>query len=93
MDYELKTYRTEHGRKTVLVGPAGRKLMPVLIMESSGLTVRSVPIEEQRYMADPPPFVRPKSMKTITRQFRAFGNKMGMTKAAKSFLSLATKAV
>lgn len=92
MEYKLKTYRTEHGRKTVLVGPAGRKLMPILIMESSGLTVRKVPLIEEKYLSDPPPFKRSKSIKTIALRFRAFGNKMGMTKAAKSFLSDLTKA-
>lgn len=92
MSVELKIYCTNHGHKTVLVGPAGRKLIPILLMESSGLTVVKVPLIEQRYLSDPPPLKRAKSINTIVRQFRAFGNRVGMTKAAKLFLKQATAA-
>lgn len=88
--YELKYYRTETGEKTVLVGPPGRKLMPVLLIEGSGLTVRKVPLTDQRYMRDAP--CGRKTIKGIARQYRGIGNRLGMTKAAKSFLTNAVKA-
>ena len=88
--YELKYYRTDTGEKTVLVGPPGRKLIPVLMIEGSGLTVRKVPITDQRYMRDAPH--GRKTLKGIARQYRGIGNRLGMTKAAKSFLTNATKA-
>ena len=88
--YELKYYRTDTGEKTVLVGPPGRKLMPVLFIEGSGLTVRKVPLTDQRYMRDAPH--GRKTLKGIARQYRGIGNRLGMTKAAKSFLTSATKA-
>ena len=90
MSYELKYYRTETGEKTVLVGPPGRKLMPVLLIEGSGLTVRKVPLTDQRYMRDAPH--GRKTLKGIARQYRGIGNRLGMTKAAKSFLTSVSKA-
>jgi hypothetical protein len=89
--YELKHYRTQTGEKTVLVGPQGRKLVPVLIIEGSGLTVKKLPLSEQRYMRDAPLAGR-KTMKGVVRQYRSIGNRLGMTKAAKSFLTEAQKA-
>ena len=85
MPYELKYYRTDTGEKTVLVGPPGRKLLPVLLIEGSGLTVRKVPLSEQRYMRDAP--VGRKTIKGIAKQYSGIGNRLGMTKAAKSFLA------
>lgn len=90
--YELKHYRTEVGEKTVLVGPQGRKLIPVLLIEGTGLTVRKLPLSEQRFMRDAPLAGR-KTMKGVVRQYRSIGNKLGMTKAAKSFLANAQRAV
>ena len=88
--YQLKFYRTETGEKTVLVGPPGRKLMPVLLIEGSGLTVRKVPLTDERYMRDAPH--GRKTIKGIARQYRGIGNRLGMTKAAKTFLTNASKA-
>ena len=90
MSYELKHYRTDTGEKTVLVGPPRRKLMSVLMIEGSGLTVRDVPLTEQRYMRDAPH--GRKTLKGIARQYRGIGNRLGMTKAAKSFLTSVVKA-
>ena len=91
MCIELKQYRTEHGEKVVLVGTKGRKLMPILMMESSGLTVKRVPLTDARYMRDVTQSGKSKSIKTVIRQFRAFGKRTGMTKAAQSFLTDANK--
>lgn len=90
--YELKMYRTDHGEKTVLVGPAGRKLLPILMIESSGLTLRKVPLSEQRYLRDVREEKKRRSKTAVIRQFRGIGRTLGMTKAAKSFLAQATKA-
>lgn len=92
MVYELKNYRTAEGTKTVLVGPQGRKKMPILLIDSKGVKVRKVPLSEQRYLLDPPPFKRQKSMTTIARQYRAIGSRIGITKAAKAFLTDITNA-
>lgn len=94
MSIELKRYRYRYinGKKfnesvrTVLVDDHGRKYLKVLMMDSSGLIVKKVPKTEVRYMTDVTQNGRPKSIKTVARQFRAFGKQTGMTKAAKSFL-------
>lgn len=90
--YQLMDYYTDHGHKSVIVGPRGRKLMPILIMESSGLMVLKVPFSEERYLKEMPLPPRSRGIKTVVLRFRAFGNRNGMTKAAKSFLKLATAA-
>lgn len=87
--YEVKSYRTDSGTKTVLVGPAGRKYVPLLMIEGSGLTVKKVPLSEQRYIADYLGKQRP--IKSVLRQYGGIGRRLGMTKAAKSFLSAARK--
>lgn len=92
MCYQLMSYRTEHGMKTVIVGPKGRKLMPILMMESSGLTVRKVPLTEQRYLTDAIQSGKSKSIRSVASKFRAYGRRTGMTKAAKSFLTAVNKA-
>ncbi len=88
--YELKDYFSPHGHKTVLVGPRGHKLMPILLMESSGLTVKKVPLAEERFLTDLPLPPRARSISTVAKRFKAFGNRNGMTKAAKSFLKQVT---
>lgn len=87
MEAQLKSYRTDHGVSTVIVGPVARTRMPVLIIEHKGIMLRNVPATEQRYMMEPPPFKRKKSMQTIARQYRAIGSKLGISKPAKRFLS------
>ena len=84
--YKLMRYMTDHGNKSVLVGPKGRKLMPILIMESSGLTVKKVPLTEERFLHDLPLPPRSRDINSVARKFKAFGNRNGTTKAAKSFL-------
>jgi hypothetical protein len=85
--YKLMDYHTDHGHKAVLVGPPGRKLIPILVMEASGLTVKKVPLIEERYLRDLPLPPRSRGINTVARKFKAFGNRNGMTKAAKSFLN------
>ena len=91
MCIEVKQYRTDHGEKVVLVGKKGRTLMPILMMESGGLVVKRVPLTDARYMRDVMQSGKSKSIKTCIRQFRAFGKRTGMSKAAKSFLTDANK--
>lgn len=91
--YQVKMYKTDEGEKTVLVGPPGRTKMPVLIIgagKGGTLTVRNVPLSEQRYMRDVD--TGRKTIKGIARQYRGIGNRLGMSKAAKTFLTEATKA-
>jgi hypothetical protein len=52
--------------------------------------VRKVPISEERYMRSAP--TGKKTIKGIAKQYRAIGNKLGMSKAAKAFLTSITKA-
>ena len=92
MSYELMMYHTDTGNKTVLVGPDGRKLMPVLLIEGSGLTVRKVPLTERRLMHPALEGKNRRSMSGVIKQYRGIGRRLGMTKAAKSFLAEATKA-
>lgn len=86
MSIELMMYRTEQGNKTVMVDDSGRKYLSVLIMDGN-LTVRKVPKAEARFMS--PLLGKPKAMSTRVRQYRAYGRRNGMTKAAKSFLTKA----
>jgi hypothetical protein len=86
MMYQLMDYFSDHGHKTVLVGPKGRKLVPILVMESSGLTVRKVPLTEERFLTELPLPPRSRGIETVAKRFKAFGLRHGMTKAAKSFL-------
>lgn len=90
--YELKYYRTENGVKTVLVGPEGRKLIPVLMVDGNGLTVKKLPKDERRYMRDVREEKKRRGMGGIIRQYRAIGRTLGTTKAAKAFLTQAQKA-
>ena len=90
--YELKYYRTDHGEKCVLVGPRGRKLLPILMIEGNGLTVRKVPLSEERYLRDVKDERKRRTLGGIVRQYRAIGRRSGMTKAAKTFLTQASKA-
>lgn len=89
MSIEVKNYHTNHGVKTVLVDDSGRKWMQVLMMNGQ-LVVVKVSNQETRYMSSLTG--KQKSMATRVRQYRAYGRRNGMTKAAKSFLSKATKA-
>ena len=91
--YKAQQYRSEDGVKTVVVGPAGRKTFPVLIMTQTGygLVVKKLPLEEQRYLTDLPKG-SVKALRTHLRVFRNFGKSAGMTKAAKTFLAQANKA-
>ena len=84
--YELKDYHTEHGHKTVIAGPKGRKLTPVLVMEASGLTVVKVQPREERFLRNLPLPPRARGISTVAKRFKAFGNRNGATKAAKLFL-------
>ena len=89
--YKVMQYRTEDGVKMVLVGPAGRKYIPVLIMtNTAGLALRKVPLSEQRYMTEVPG--KPRALSTRLATFRRFGKTAGMTKAAKAFLTDAKRA-
>lgn len=92
MSIALMQYRYQSGAhqtsKTVLVDDSGTKLLSVLVMDGS-LTVRKVPKTEERYMSPAPG--KEKAMTTRIKQFRAYGRRHGMTKAAKSFLTRATK--
>lgn len=91
--YQTKQYRSEDGVKTVVVGPSGRKTFPVLMMTQTGygLVVKKLPLEEQRFLTDLPKG-SVKALRTHLRVFRHFGKTAGMTKAAKTFLTNATKA-
>lgn len=89
MTVRLMSYRTEEGRKTVLVDDNGKKWMHVLMM-TGGLVVKRVPQTETKYMA--PSLGTQKALSTVVRQFRAYGKRTGMTKAAKSFLTKAKAA-
>ena len=89
MSYELKRYHMENGgNKIVILNDHGRKWIHVLMMDG-GLVVKKIPAIDTQYMSDLP---RTKSMKAIVRQFRSYGKRTGMTKAAKSFLCEANKA-
>ena len=90
--YELKNYFTGHGEKTVLVGPVGRKLMPILMIDGTGLVVRKVPIGDSRYMRDVRENKKRRGIGGTIRQYRAIGRKLGMSKAAKAFLIKANNA-
>ena len=85
MQVELKYYKTDHGVSAVLVGEAARTRMPVIIIEHKGVMLRHVPVTDQRYMSDAP--TKKRSMKAIAQQFRTIGNKLGISKPAKRFLS------
>ena len=91
MSYELRNYHTEHGNKTVILDSNGRKWCHVLMMDG-GLIVKKVPTEDRRFMREVIQHGRTKSMKTVLRQFRKYGRRTGMSKAAKTFLTKATKA-
>jgi len=91
--YELKIYRTDHGEKTVITGKPGRKLLPILMIEGTGLTVKKVPLGDRRYMRDVREEKKRRGMGGVIRQYRGIGRKLGMTKAAKAFLTDANKAV
>lgn len=86
MEVELKNYHTEQGVSTVLVGPVARTKMPVLIIEGT-VKLKHLAATEQRFMKEPPPFKRQKSLKTIARQYRTIGSRLGISKPAKRFLS------
>ena len=86
MHVDLKRYRTDHGVSTVLVGPAARTRMPVIIIEHKGVMLRQVAITEERYMSEPIKLQPRKTMKGVARQFRAIGTKLGISKPAKLFL-------
>lgn len=88
--YEMKGYRTESGAmKTVMVGPAGRKYLPILVISGNGLTVEKVPLTEQRYITDLPGKERP--IRSVLRQYGGIRRRLGATKAATRFLSAARK--
>lgn len=90
--YELKNYFTGDGKKTVLVGPAGRKLIPILLIDGTGLVVRKVPLGDRRYMQDVREEKKRRGISGTIRQYRAIGRNLGMTKAAKTFLKQASAA-
>ncbi len=89
MSIELMSYHTPQGFKTVLVDNDGRKWMQVLMMDGN-LVVKKVSNEETRYMK--PCVGKTKAMSTLVKQYRSFGKKNGMSKAAKTFLTKANKA-
>ena len=69
-----------------------RKLIPILMIEGNGLTVRKVPLSEERYLRDVKDERRRRTLSGVVRQYSAIGRRTGMTKAAKTFLSNARKA-
>jgi hypothetical protein len=85
-------YHTDEGNKTVLVGPKARKKMPILVMGSKGLTVKNVPLTEERYLSELPLPPRSRGISTVIKRFKMYGNRNGATKAAKSFINKATNA-
>jgi len=89
MAIQIMDYHTDHGHKTVLVDDSGWKMLKVLMMDG-GLSVRTVPNTKTRYMT--PLTGKQKALTTRVKQFRAYGRQTGMTKAAKEFLTKATKA-
>lgn len=93
MSIQLMTYRSLSGAKTVLMDNGGRKYLKVLFMEGSGLVTRKLPLSEERFFSPVIQNGKSKSINTVMKRFRSYGKKVGMTKAAKSFLSKATKAV
>lgn len=100
MAIQLKTYRFKEATKkgyrisehTVLVDDRGYKYLHVLMMDGTGLTVRKVPKDHERYMRDVIQGRKLPSLATTINKFRKFGKRVGMTKAAKSFLTDAMKA-
>ena len=85
---ELKCWHSENGFRHVLARP-GTKLLHVLVMDSAGLAVRTVPMDEQRYLREP--IGGQRAWSTVCRQFANFGAHHGASKAAKRFLAEARK--
>lgn len=90
MSYAIKHYHSEHGFKTVIVGPAGRKYIPLLVMDKQ-LTVLNVPLREARYLKDLCQTKKQRTVKSAARFFRAYGAKVGATKKAKLFVKAVLK--
>jgi len=85
MEFQLKTYKTEHGIKTVLVGEPGRKLLPILMMDN-GLVLRKVPKTEERYLSEVIEEKKRRSLMPVLNQFASYGKRNGSSKAAKQFI-------
>lgn len=84
---QLVRYRTDHGVYTAIVKP-GRKLLSVVAIDSTPITVRKTSNDEARYMrpvADYP-------LRKAARQMLRAGsrNRLGMTKAARALLKEAS---
>lgn len=90
MTIKVKDYHTEHGHKTVLVDDRGHKWLIVLIMNGQ-LAAIKVPKTEERYMTEPPG--NKLSLRKAISEFRAYGKRLSMTKAAKAFLATASKSI
>lgn len=75
------TYRTDSGRKAVIVGEAGRKYLPVCIIDYP-VRVTKLPLSEQRYIEP----IEGYPLRKAVAKFRQAGKTLGISKSAKDFL-------
>lgn len=90
MSVQLKNYRTDTGEHVSLVDDHGRKYLRILTMESTGLKLRKVPKDHERYLRNVVQVRKIPAMATTVRRFHKFGRRMGgLTKSTKRFLRTA----
>lgn len=75
---ELVYYKTNEGERTALVLSEGRKWAKVIMLDASGIRIRSVPLSERRYMT-PLAYPMRAALNRYLKAHRAYGG----TKAAK----------
>lgn len=83
---EPAKYHTSDGYRAILITQRGRKLMQFLVIEASGVTLRKVPLTEERHMA---PLTRkgaPYPAKRALAKFRKAAKRLGATKTARRVL-------
>lgn len=79
----MKLVRYHTGEQSVhALADVKRTRIAVLIMDAAQLTVRHVPLTEQRYMRELSDY----SVGDAARRFRQAGRRFGITKAARNFL-------
>lgn len=87
----VKQYRTDEGVRVCLVREPERqrKFIQVLVMDAgktSGLTVKRVPLDETRHMAELLSHGTTYPLIRAARIFRRFGKSHGASKSARKFL-------
>lgn len=80
---QVVRYHTDNGYVAALKVVVGRKMIQLIPMDSAGIKIVKVPLEQERYMKPMELKGKPYPINRAKKLLRASGRRFGITKSAK----------